>query len=56
MNRTGPLNKRAGHDINYLFLAGLLSLSGKKETGQSLMGMQIADIASGSLNEEGIFI
>lgn len=48
--QTGPLNKRAGHDINYLSLAGLLSYSGKKETGPSLMGMQIADIASGSLN------
>jgi alpha-methylacyl-CoA racemase len=48
--QTGPLNKRAGHDINYLSLAGLLAYSGKKETGPSLMGMQIADIASGSLN------
>ncbi|MGC1402411.1 MAG: CaiB/BaiF CoA-transferase family protein [Thermodesulfobacteriota bacterium] len=48
--QTGPLSKRAGHDINYLSLAGLLSYSGKKETGPSLMGMQIADIASGSLN------
>lgn len=48
--QTGPLSKRAGHDINYLSLAGLLSYSGKRETGPSLMGMQIADIASGSLN------
>jgi alpha-methylacyl-CoA racemase len=48
--QTGPLSQRAGHDINYLSLAGLMSYSGKKESGPGLMGMQIADIASGSLN------
>jgi crotonobetainyl-CoA:carnitine CoA-transferase CaiB-like acyl-CoA transferase len=47
--QNGPLCMRAGHDINYLSLAGLMSYSGKKETGPSLMGMQIADIAAGSL-------
>lgn len=48
--QTGPLRKRAGHDINYLSLAGLPAYSGKKESGPSLTGMQIADIASGSLH------
>ena len=48
--QTGPLRDRAGHDINYLARSGVMSYSGKKETGPSLMGMQIADIASGSNN------
>lgn len=48
--QTGPLSKRAGHDINYLALSGLLSYSGKKDSGPALTGMQIADIASGSMN------
>ena len=48
--QTGPLRDRAGHDINYMARSGLMSYSGKKETGPSLTGMQIADIASGSNN------
>ena len=48
--QSGPLSQRAGHDINYLSLAGLMAYSGRKATGPSLMGMQIADIASGSLH------
>lgn len=44
------ISERAGHDINYLSLTGLMAYSGKKESGPGLMGMQIADIASGSLN------
>ena len=46
--QTGPLNDRAGHDINYLALSGLASFSGRKETGPVLSGTQIADIAGGS--------
>ena len=41
---------RAGHDINYLSRSGLMSFSGKKGTGPSLSGMQIADVAAGSLH------
>jgi alpha-methylacyl-CoA racemase len=48
--QTGPLTARAGHDINYLSRSGLMSYSGRKETGPVLTGMQIADIASGSYN------
>lgn len=48
--QNGPLSMRAGHDINYLSRAGLMSYSGRKEGGPSLMGMQIADVASGSHN------
>ena len=45
-----PLSGKAGHDINYLARSGLMSYSGKKDSGPSLMGMQIADVASGSYN------
>jgi alpha-methylacyl-CoA racemase len=48
--QSGPLSQRAGHDINYLSLAGLMAYSGRKSTGPSLTGMQIADIASGSFH------
>ncbi len=48
--QTGPWSLKAGHDINYLALSGLMAYSGKKETGPPLMGMQIADVASGSYN------
>lgn len=46
--QTGPLKDRAGHDINYLALAGLSSFSGRKDTGPILSGTQIADIAGGT--------
>jgi len=48
--QTGPLHKKGGHDINYLSLSGIMSYSGRKESGPVLSGMQIADIASGSYN------
>jgi len=48
--QTGPLKERAGHDINYLARSGICSYSGRKASGPSLMGMQIADVASGSNN------
>jgi len=46
----GPYSKRAGHDINYLALSGLMSYSGRKNHGPVLTGMQIADLASGANN------
>jgi alpha-methylacyl-CoA racemase len=48
--QTGPLKDRAGHDINYLARSGIMSYSGGKSSGPHLMGIQIADIASGSNN------
>ena len=48
--QTGPLSNRAGHDINYLARSGIMSYSGRKETGPGLTGIQIADVASGSNN------
>lgn len=46
--QTGPMRDRAGHDINYIARSGIASYSGRTETGPTLMGMQIADVASGS--------
>jgi len=46
----GPLRDRAGHDMNYMALSGVMGYSGRKATGPTLMGIQIADIASGSNN------
>jgi len=48
--QTGPLRDRAGHDINYLALSGVMSYSGTKDGGPSLMGIQVADVGSGSNN------
>ena len=48
--QTGPYKDRAGHDINYLALAGLASHTGRAESGPLPLGMQVADIAGGSLH------
>ncbi|MEW6332641.1 MAG: CaiB/BaiF CoA-transferase family protein [Thermodesulfobacteriota bacterium] len=48
--QTGPMKHRAGHDINYLARSGVAACSGRKDTGPCLMGIQIADVASGSNN------
>jgi crotonobetainyl-CoA:carnitine CoA-transferase CaiB-like acyl-CoA transferase len=48
--QTGPLRDRAGHDINYLARSGIMSYSGRKDTGPTLMGAQIADLACGAQN------
>ncbi|MFS1524992.1 CaiB/BaiF CoA transferase family protein [Microbulbifer sp. 2304DJ12-6] len=46
--QNGPFKQRAGHDINYLALSGLASYSGRRRSGPSLSGTQIADLAGGS--------
>ena len=48
--QTGPLRDRAGHDINYLSLSGIMSYSGRKDSGPCIMGIQVADVGSGSNN------
>lgn len=48
--QTGPYKDRAGHDINYLALAGLASQTGRREQGPLPLGIQAADIAGGSLH------
>lgn len=48
--QTGPYRQRAGHDINYLAISGLASYTGRKDSGPLPLGMQVADIAGGSLH------
>jgi len=48
--QTGPMKDRAGHDINYLSLSGLMGYAGRKHGGPVPMPLQIADVASGSNN------
>jgi len=44
----GPYSHLAGHDLNYLSLAGLLALIGKANDTPVIPAVQIADIAGGS--------
>jgi alpha-methylacyl-CoA racemase len=46
----GPYRDRAGHDLNYLALAGILSFSGRKDHGPVPQGFQLADVGAGSYN------
>ncbi|MHC8306902.1 CaiB/BaiF CoA transferase family protein [Pseudomonas sp. PB3P13] len=48
--QTGPYRDRAGHDINYLALAALASYTGRADSGPLPLGMQVADVAGGSLH------
>jgi alpha-methylacyl-CoA racemase len=47
--QTGPWKDRAGHDINYLGLSGVLSLGGSLEQPPMVPGIQLADLAGGAL-------
>ncbi len=46
--QTGPYAHLAGHDLNYLGVSGVLSLTGSPEEAPALPGVQLADIAGGS--------
>lgn len=48
--QNGDYKHRAGHDINYIALSGIASYSGRAASGPPPMGIQIADIAGGSLH------
>ncbi|MER2262409.1 MAG: CaiB/BaiF CoA-transferase family protein [Psychrobacillus sp.] len=47
--QTGPLRNRAGHDINYLSIAGVASYSRRKNQPPVPTGIQVADLAGGSM-------
>lgn len=47
--QTGPYRNRPGHDINYLSVGGVLDYSRLKDKKPVPMGIQIADLAGGSL-------
>ena len=46
--QTGPYKDRAGHDMNYLAIAGVLGYNGRRATGPGPIAVQVADIAGGS--------
>src|SRR5690554_234873 len=41
----GPYRDRAGHDLNYLAIAGVTSYNGRQGSGPAPMALQAADIA-----------
>ena len=47
--QTGPLAQRAGHDLNYVALAGVLGLSGEAGAAPVPLPVQVADIGGGGL-------
>lgn len=48
--QTGSYKNRAGHDVNFLGVSGVLDLIGEKDKPPSIPGVQIADIAGGGMN------
>jgi alpha-methylacyl-CoA racemase len=46
--QSGPHRERAGHDLNFMALSGMMSYSGRAEAGPPPLGMQVADIGGGS--------
>jgi alpha-methylacyl-CoA racemase len=48
--QTGPYKDRAGHDMNYLAIAGVLGYNGRKSSGPAPVSVQIADVAGGSFH------
>jgi crotonobetainyl-CoA:carnitine CoA-transferase CaiB-like acyl-CoA transferase len=46
--QTGCYKDRAGHDINFLAMSGIISYSGDKASGPPNLGFQLGDIAGGS--------
>ncbi len=47
--QTGPVARRAGHDMTYMALAGALSAGGEAGGPPALPGIQVADLAGGAL-------
>ncbi len=47
--QTGPYRDTAGHDVNYLSVAGVLDLIGDKNGPPAIPGIQIADLAGGGM-------
>lgn len=48
--QTGPYSQRPGHGINYLSVAGVLDHSRHKNKRPVAMGIQIADVAGGTMH------
>ncbi len=48
--QSGTYKDKAGHDINYIALSGIAGHCGRQDSGPPPMGIQIADVAGGSLH------
>ncbi len=48
--QSGPYRDRAGHDLNYLALSGIMSYTGRREGGPLPLGIQVADQCAGGMN------
>ena len=48
--QTGPYRDRVGHDNNYLSVTGINGYSAREDGRPPVMGVQIADLAGGSLH------
>mgnify|MGYP001446414821 CR=1 FL=1 len=46
--QTGPYRDRAGHDLNFMALSGILSHTGRVDSGPPGLGVQVADVGGGS--------
>jgi len=53
---TGPHRDRAGHDLNYQGLAGLLDLTGPRDGPPSMPGVALADLAGALWATNGILM
>jgi len=47
--QTGPYTHRAGHDLDYIALAGVLAMTGTAHGAPQMPGVQVADLAGGAL-------
>ncbi len=47
--QSGPYRERAGHDLNYVALSGVLAMGGERAGAPAMPGVQIADLAGGAL-------
>lgn len=50
--RNSPYSEHAGHDLNYIGIAGILGVNGYKEKPE-IPGIQVGDIAGGSMSAFG---
>ena len=46
--QNGPLRNEAGHDLNYIGRAGLLSITGARDGRPAIPGVQIGDLGGGA--------
>lgn len=52
----GPYKDRAGHDLNYISISGMLSLLGQGKDIPSVPGVQISDVAGALTGVNGILL